>query len=103
MLTKEEQILGGLTSWVDSLEESDISLVHVDGSQDEEAIVEASRLEEPLHFKTTSTRIMVGQDVKDYPKVPADWYRNKYEQTHVTIADWKYVDVTTKNVKVTQM
>ena len=60
-------------------------------------------LEEPLHFKTTLTRIVVGQDVKDYPKVPADWYRNKYEQTHVTEADWKYVDVTTKNEKVRQM
>ena len=103
VLTEEEQILGGLTPWVDSVEESGISLVHVDRTQDEEAIVEASRLEEPLHFMTTSTKIVVGQDVKDYPKIPADWYRNKYEQTHVTETDWKYVDVTTKNVKVKQM
>ena len=29
--------------------------------------------------------------------MPADWYRNKDEQAHVTEADWKYVDVTTKN------
>ena len=85
------------------MEESDVSLVHVDGTQDEEAIVEAARLEEPLHFKTTSTGIMVGQDVKDYPKVPPDWYRNKNEQTHVSEADRKYVDVTTRNGKVRQM
>ena len=103
MLTEEEWILGGLTPWVDSMEESDVSLVHVDGTQDEEAIMEAEKLEEPLHFKTTSTGIVVGQDVKDYPKVPADWYRNKDEQVHVTEADWKYVDVTTKNGKVRQM
>ena len=32
-----------------------VSLVHVDGAQDEEAILELSKLEEPLHFKTTST------------------------------------------------
>ena len=65
--------------------------------------MEAARLEEPLHFKTTSKEIMVGQDVKDYPKVPPDWYRNKDEQTHVLEADWKYVDVKTRNEKVRQM
>ena len=100
VLTKEEWILGVLTPWVDSVEESDVSLVYVDGTQDEDATVETPRLEEPLHFKTTSTRIMVGQYVTDYPKVPLDWYKNKDEQTHVSEADWKYVDVTTKNGKV---
>ena len=85
------------------MEESDVSLVHVNDTQDEKDIVEAARLEEPLHFKTTSTRIVVGQDVKDYPKVPAVWYRNKDEQIHVTEADWKYVNVTTKNGNVRQM
>jgi hypothetical protein len=44
-------------------------------------------VEEPLHFKTTSTEIMAGQDVKDYPKVPSDWYKNKVEQTYVSEAD----------------
>ena len=52
-----------------------------------EATVEVSKLEESLHFKTTSTGIVVGHDVKDYSNVPADWYRNKDEQTHVTEAD----------------
>ena len=85
------------------MEENDVSLVHVDGIHDEEAIVEAARLEEPLHFKTTSTGIIVAQDVKDYSKVPPDWYRNKDEQTHVLKADWKYIDVTTRNGKVRQM
>ena len=58
--------------------------------------MEAEKLEEPLHFKTTYTRIVVGQDVKDYSKVPADWYRNNDGQVHVTEANWKYVDVMTK-------
>ena len=87
VLTEEEWILGGLTPWVDSVEKSDVNLVHVDGTQDEEAIMEAEKLEEPLHFKTTSTEIVVGRDVKDYPHVPADWYKNKDEQIHVTEAN----------------
>ena len=97
VLTKEKWILGGLTPWVDGVEESDVSLIHVDGTQNEEVIVEVARLEEPLHFKTTLTGIVIGQDVKDYPKMRADWYRNKDEQTHMSEADWKYVDVTTMN------
>ena len=101
VLTEEEWILGGLTPWIDSVE--DVSLIYVDGTHDEEAIVEAARLEEPLHFKTTSMGIVVGQDVKDFPKMPPDWYRNKDEQTHVLEADWKYVDVTTRNENVRQM
>jgi hypothetical protein len=88
---------------MDSVDEGDVSLVHVDETQDEEAIIEASRLEEPLHFKTTSTGIMPSQDVRDYPKVPPDWYRNKDEQTHVLEADWRYMDVKLKNDKVQQM
>ena len=54
MLTEEEWIQGGLTPGIDSVEESAMSQVHVDGTQDEEAIVEFARLEEPLHFKTMS-------------------------------------------------
>ena len=75
------------------MEESDVSLVHVDGTQDEKAIMKAEKLEEPLHFKITSTEIVIGQDIKYYPKVPTEWYRNKYEQVHVMEADWNYVDV----------
>jgi hypothetical protein len=89
--------------WVDCVVEGDVSLMHVDRTQDEEAIFKASRLEEPLHFKTMSTRIVAGQNIKDYPKVPPDWYRNKDEQTHVLKADWRYVDVKLKNEKVRQM
>ena len=85
------------------MQESDVNLIHVDKTQDEEAIVEIAKLEEPLHLKTTSTRIVVGQDVKDYPKVLVDWYKNKDEQSHVTKADWKYMDVMTKNGKLRQM
>ena len=66
--------LRGLTPWVDSMDDGEVNLVYVDGTQDDEAIVEASKLEEPLHFKTTSTGIVVRHDVKDYPDVLADWY-----------------------------
>lgn len=55
--------------------------------------MEASRVEEPFHFKTTLTGIVVGLDVKDYPKVPSHWYGNKDEQTHVFEADWKCLNV----------
>ena len=80
-----------------------MGIVYVDGSHDKEAIVEAARLEELLHFKTTSTGIMVRQYVKDYLKVSSYWYKNKYEQTHVSEADWKYMDVKTRNRKDRQM
>ena len=59
----------------------------MDGTQDEEVIIEVKKLKEPLHFKTTSTGIVGGQGVTDYPKVPADWCRNKDEQVHVTEAE----------------
>ena len=49
-----------------------MSLVHVDGTQDEEVMLELSKLEKPLHFKTTSMGIIVGHDVKDFPNVPSD-------------------------------
>ena len=53
VLTEEEWILGGLTPWVDSVDDGEVNLVLVDGTQDDEVIVKASKLEEPLHFKTT--------------------------------------------------
>ena len=83
--------------------EVEIGVDHVDGTQEEEAIIEKEKLEEPLHFKTISTGILVGHDVKDYPKVPPDWYKNTEEQTYVTEGDWKYVDITLKSGKVWQM
>ena len=99
VLTEEEWILGGLTPWVDSVDKGEINAIHVDGTQDDEAILGASKLEEPLHFKTTSTGIIVGHDIKDYPNVPVDWYKNKDQQTHVSEEDWRHVDVRTKNGK----
>ena len=103
VLTKEDWIKGGLTPWVKEVGKVEVGAVHVDGTQEEEVIIEMDKLEEPLHFKTTSTGIMVGHDVKDYPKVPPNWYRSTEEQTHVTEGDWKYVDVTLKSGKVRQM
>ena len=35
-----------LTLWVDSMEESDVNLIHMNGTQDEEAIMKAEKLEE---------------------------------------------------------
>ena len=42
---------GGLTPWLDDIELSDVSLVHVDETQDEEAMLELSKLEPALHLK----------------------------------------------------
>ena len=62
-----------------------MNLVHVDGTQDKEAMLELSKLEEPLHFQTHSTEFIVGHDVKDYPNVPPDWYRNTEDQTSKSV------------------
>jgi hypothetical protein len=40
VFTEEEWIRGGLRPWIDNMDESDMNLVHVDGTQDEEAIIE---------------------------------------------------------------
>ena len=77
--------------------------VHVDDTQEVEIIPDTLQLENPLHFKTTFTGITVGEDVKDYPHVLADWYRNINEQTHIAQADWKQVKVKTKTGEVKQM
>ena len=103
VLTDEDLVQGGLTPWINDVEVSDVSLVHVDGTQDEEAMLEFSKLETPLHIRTTSTGIIVGHDVKDYPNVPNNWYRNIEEQTRVVEECWKGVDVKMKNGKVRQM
>ena len=54
-------------------------------------------------LKTTSTGITVGEDVKDYPHVPPDWYRNTTEQSHVSDNDWKHMEVKTKTGEVRKM
>lgn len=77
--------------------------MHMDGTQEAEILLDALWLENPLHFKTTSTSITVGEDVKDYPHIPADWYRNTHEQTHVAQADWKQVEVKTGEVRQMRM
>ena len=92
-----------MTPWVDEVGEVEIGMVHMDGIQKEEAVPELEKLEEALHFKTTSTGTLVGHDVKDYPKVLPDWYKNTEEQTHLTEGDWKYVDVKLKSSKIRQM
>jgi hypothetical protein len=68
-----------------------------------EILPDKSFLENPLHFKTTSTGITVGEDVKDYPHIPADWYRNTTEQSHVDKANWNHVKIRTKTGEMRQM
>ena len=92
VLTEEEWILGGLTPWVDSVDGSEINTIHVDSTQDDIAILEASTLEEQLQFKTTSTGIIVGQDVKNYSNVSADWYESDDDQTHSSKEETNYFD-----------
>ena len=96
VLTEEEWILGGLTPWIDSVDDGEVNLIHMDGTQEENAIMEIEKLEEPLHFNTTSIGIVVGQDVNDYPHAPSDWYRIKGEQVDVMKASYNYVDIPIK-------
>ena len=78
-------------------------LIHVDGTQDEKAMLELSKLETALHFKTTFTGIIARHDIKDYPNVPNNWDRDTEKQTRVVEEDWKFVDVKMKNGKVRPM
>ena len=59
VLTENDWLQWGLTPWVDGIEECSVGLVHVDGTQVVDGFCESTLLEEPLHFKTTSTRIVV--------------------------------------------
>lgn len=61
--------------------------------QEVEVLPEGALLENPLHFKTTSMGITAGENVMDYPYVPADWYRKTTEQSHVAESVWKCVEV----------
>lgn len=47
-------------------------VVQVAGMQEVKVFIDKVLLENLLHFKTTSTAIMMGEDVKDYPHMPAD-------------------------------
>ena len=48
VLTEEEWVKGGLTRWVDEVGEMEVGVVHVDGTQEKEAIIEVEKLEEPF-------------------------------------------------------
>ena len=65
VMTEEEWLQGGLTPWVDDVVKMDAFAVEVDGTLEVEVLPDKSLLEKPLHFKTTSTGITVGEDVKD--------------------------------------
>lgn len=77
--------------------------VQVDGIQELEVLPNNAPLENPLHFKTTSRGITVGEDVKDYPHVLIDWYTGPMEHTDVAESIWKYVEIKTKEGECRQM
>lgn len=87
ILIEEEWMQGGLTPWIDDVREEEVFAVHVDDTQEVKIIPNMSVLDNPLHFKTTSTGITVGEDVKDSPHVSTDCYRNTTKQSHVAKAD----------------
>ena len=103
ILIEEEWVQGGLTPWIDDVREEEALAVNVDGTHDVKILLDGSLLENPLHFKIASMGIMIGKDVKDYPHVPADWYRNTTEQSHVTEAYWKHLEARTKKGEVMKM
>ena len=51
MLIDEEWVKGGLTPWVEVVGEVEVGAVHVDGTQEEEAIIEMDKLEEPYTLR----------------------------------------------------
>ena len=57
---------------MDEVTEEEVLVVHVDCTQEVEILPDKSFLKNPLHFETISTGIIVGEDVKDYPHIPAD-------------------------------
>ena len=59
-------------------------------------MIKAFKLEEPLHFKTTSTSIVIGHNVHDYSDVLSDSYKNKDAQVNLMKANYDYVDVPIK-------
>lgn len=56
-----------------------------------------------LKFKTGSSGITAGEDVVSYPQVPADWYRDNNEQSHVVEEDWKFVTIEFEGEEPRQM
>ena len=68
---KEDWMQGGLIPYLDGVEENDEVTGEIDGIQEVERLPDNGLLKNS-YFKTTSTKIMVGGDVKDYPHVPTD-------------------------------
>lgn len=55
--------------------------------------LEEESLTTPLHFKSTSSEIYVGENLPTYPPIPNDWYRGPTEQSHANPKDWQELDV----------
>ena len=80
---------------VDDIRCEDVYGVTLDGTQlsDLEPFLDEEALVAPLHFKSTSSGIYVGEDLPIYPPIPNDWYKGPTEQPHVNPKDWQELDV----------
>lgn len=83
-----------LATLVDNIVYEDVYQLQKDGTQlDDIDILMDQELVLTLRFKITSSGIMVGSEVPQYPSISRDWYRGPIEQSHVHHQDWKELDV----------
>lgn len=80
---------------VDDIHYEDVCGVTLDGTQlsNLDPILDEEILISPLHFKSTSSGITVGNDLPIYPPIPNDWYKGPTEQPHASPKDWQQIDV----------
>ena len=80
-LDEEGLISGKLTFWIGREEEFEFDEMNMDETQDDETMLEASKLEEPLQLNTTCTGVILGEDVDDYLKISMKSYESDGNQT----------------------
>ena len=80
---------------VDDISYEDVCEVTLDGTQLStlESILDEEALISPLHFRTTSSGLQVGNDLSIYPPIPNDWYKGPTEQPHASPTDWQEMDI----------
>ncbi|KAG0572835.1 hypothetical protein KC19_VG128500 [Ceratodon purpureus] len=84
-----------LAALVDDIRCEDVYGVTLDVTQlsDKDIFLDEEALLAPLHFRSTSFGIYVGEDLPIYPPVPNDCYKSPTEQPHVNPKDWQELDV----------
>lgn len=65
----EDWVQGNLTPWLARKADDDMCAMQVGGTHDLKVFLKNIQLENPLHLKTTFTRITIGEDVNDYSQV----------------------------------